>query len=166
MRKWLLVIAVIVLLVIVCFKTERALVFTETKTDTPTMYILPLTSGDNFILRYTHSIHLSDVIEHYEVDRERIRMNYMTYTDTAIGMPAAADEGQTLTLQDGVYTLTFQEAYLDDFTLYIGDIDLQLSLEYGKQQISLKDTLTRGHSYNVSVQSISLFERLKGVTLR
>lgn len=165
--KKIIVMLIIVGLVAICFvKTEQALIFTETKTIEPSTYMLPLTDENRFSLRYTHSIHLTDVTEHYEVEKERIRMDYMTYTNTAIGMPSTAEEGQTLTLQDGVYTLTFHEAYLDDFTLYIGDIDLQLSLHYGEQQIALKDTLTRGHSYNVSVKSISLFERLKGVTLQ
>lgn len=145
---------------------QRAIVFTETKTASPSVYTLPLNNGHDVAIRYTHSIHLSDVTEHYTIEGERFRMRYMTYSDTAIGMPAAAEEGQTLSIQDGVYTLAFEKSYIENFTLYIGDIDLDLALLYNEQPIALKDTLTRGHSYDVSVQKLSFYEIVRGVTLQ
>lgn len=133
---------------------------------TPQTYMLPINDGDSFAIRYTHSIHLSDVEEHYTIEGNRMRVRYMTYSDTAIGMPGAAEEGQTLTFEDGVYTLTFHEKYFNDFTLYIGDLDLDLTLSYDGRDIALKNTLTRGSSYRIDVQKLSIYERIKGVTLQ
>lgn len=148
-----------------CYPFQQAIVFTETKTSSPNVFILPLTNGEDFALRYTHSIHLSDVTEHYTVEEGRFRMRYMTYSDTAIGMPATAEKGQTLTFQDGVYTLMFEQSYMNDFTLYVGDIDLDLSLLYDGEQLALKETLTRGHSYRIHVEKLSFYDMIKGVTL-
>lgn len=145
---------------------QQAIVFTETKKASPHVYMLPVNGDDDFALRYTHSIHLSDVTEHYTVSEGRFRMRYMTYMDTAIGMPATAEEGQTLTVENGVYTLQFARSYLDDFTLYVGDLDLQLTLLYDGRSFNLKETLTRGHSYRVSIQKLSFYDRIKGVTLQ
>lgn len=164
--KKIFMLCVVATVVLLCMPMQRAIVFTETKTTTPQTYMLPINDGDSFAIRYTHSIHLSDVEEHYTIEENRIRVRYMTYSDTAIGMPGAAEEGQTLTFQDGVYTLTFQERYLDEFTLYVGDIDLDLTLLYDERAIALKDVLTRGKSYRIDVQKQSIYERIKGVTIR
>ena len=68
--------------------------FTETRTEHPTMYYLTLEDERRFQIVFTHSIHLSDVIETYEVmDTYDIRLHSMVYSDVAIGMPRYAEEG-------------------------------------------------------------------------
>ena len=53
-----------------------------------------------FQIRYVHSIHLTDVIESYEVTPdEKIRMLSMTYENLSIGLPGDAGEGETLTVE-------------------------------------------------------------------
>ena len=82
------------------------------------MYYLPLENELNFKLVFTHSIHLSDVIETYEVMATKdIQLLSMEYSDVAIGMPGYAEEGQTLIYEDGVYTLSYDDAILAEFHL-------------------------------------------------
>ena len=51
------------------------------------------------------------MLEHYRYTAENhIQMFGMEYEDLAIGMPGYAEEGQTLTQQDGKYYLQFEEA--------------------------------------------------------
>lgn len=140
--------------------------FTETRTDHPTMYYLPLEDERRFQIIFTHSIHLSDVIETYEVmDTYDIRLHSMVYSDVAIGMPSFAEEGQTLIYKDGTYKLYYDEAILPDFTLYIGDVDYSLRFQYEGKAYDLKGNLRRGKSYLFEIKKVSIYEKMKGVEL-
>ena len=90
----------------------------------------------------------------------------MQYSDVAIGMPAYAEEGQTLIYEDGVYTLSYEDAVLNDFNLYIGDVDHGLTFKYEAGQFNLKELLGKGQTYNVSIQTISLLDWWKGEKLQ
>ena len=58
------------------------------------MYYVALEDERRFQITFTHSIHLSNVIETYEVmDTYDIRLNSMVYSDVVIGMPSYVEEG-------------------------------------------------------------------------
>ena len=140
--------------------------FTETRTAHPTMYYLTLEDERRFQIVFTHSIHLSDVIETYEVmDTYDIRLHSMVYSDVAIGMPSYAEEGQTLIYEDGKYTLYYNEAILPNFTLYIGDVDYALRFQYEEKAYDLKGNLRQGKSYLFEIKKVSIYDKMKGVEL-
>ena len=140
--------------------------FTETRTEHPTIYYLALEDERRFQIIFTHSIHLSDVLETYEVmDTYDIRLHSMIYSDVAIGMPSYAEEGQTLIYEDEKYTLYYDEAVLPDFTLYIGDVDYALKFQYAEETYDLKRNLNRGNSYLFKIKKVSIYEKMKGVEL-
>ena len=158
MRKWIITGVLLVALFIVFYPFCNVLIFTETKTDEPKQYIFSLKQQSMFQLIFTHSIHLTDVIETYEaLDTDELRLVSMEYEDVAIGMPAYAEEGQTLIYEDGKYKLSYEQAVLPNFTLYIGDVDYELSLVHQREKIDLKKRLQRGKSYLIEVHTISLF---------
>ena len=130
------------------------------------MYYLTLEDERRFQIVFTHSIHLSNVIETYEVmDTYDIRLNSMVYSDVAIGMPSYAEEGQTLIYEDGTYTLYYDEAILPDFSLYVGDVDYSLSFRYEEVDYDLKENLSRGKSYLFEIKKVSIYDKMKGVEL-
>ena len=140
--------------------------FTEARAEHPTMYYVALDDERRFQIVFTHSIHLSDVIETYEVmDTYDIRLHSMVYSDVAIGMPSYAEEGQTLIYEDGTYTLYDDEAILPNFTLYIGDVDYTLNFLYQEETYNLKENLRRGKSYLFEVKKVSIYDKMKGVEL-
>ena len=140
--------------------------FTETRTEHPTMHYVALEDERRFQIAFTHSIHLSDVIETYEImDTYDIRLHSMVYSDVAIGMPSYAEEGQTLIYEDGTYTLYYDEAILPDFTLYVGDVDYSLSFRYEEVDYDLKENLSRGKSYLFEIKKVSVYDKMKGVEL-
>ena len=99
--------------------------------ENPDVYYVPLKNTNSFQIRYVHSIHLTDVIESYEVTADRkIRLLSMQYEDLAIGLPGYAEEGETFTVQDGVYTLTYDDNVIDSFVMLIGDVDAELAFRY------------------------------------
>ena len=168
MKRWLAgtVIFIVAVICLLFIPFSRALTFTETRIDQPSMHYINLTDSTDFQIIFTHSIHLTDVVESYRVlPTKDIQLMSMKYSDVAIGMPGYAEEGQTLIYEDGIYTLSYDEAILQNFTLYIGDVDYDLKLQYMKQTIDLKKRLVRGKSYFIEVRNVSFYEKMKGVEL-
>lgn len=157
----------IILLVGFCFiPIFPALTFTETRTEHPTIHFVALEKKESFQIIFTHTIHLTDVIENYRVlDSNDIQLVSMQYSDVAIGMPGYAEEGQTLSYENGVYTLIYDKAVLNDFILHIGNVDKKLDFHYNGKNFNLKEELERGKSYVFEVKKISLFEKVEGVKL-
>lgn len=168
-RRIGLVIAVccICLGIIIFLPLQKVFAFTETRVDDPIVHYIPLTSDEDFRIRYTHSIHKSDVLEYYRcIEEKRIQMIGMEYEDLAIGMPGYAEENQTLTQRDGKYFLQFDKEVIENFTIYIGDLDLDLVFVYKEKEYDLKKDLQRGKSYLFEVKRLSLYERWKGVRMK
>ena len=166
MKKWLFIILALSGSALFFIPFERSMTFTETKTEQPEQFFLPLKNEDTFQLVFTHSIHLTDVIESYKVlPTNDFQLLSMEYSDVAIGMPSYAEEGQTLHYEDGVYTLKYKDAKLKEFTLHIGDVDYKLNLQHKGRIIPLKELLIPGKSYLVKLKSLSLYDKMKGVEL-
>lgn len=166
MKKWFFIILALFSVVLCFFPFERSIIFTETRSEKPVQFFLPLKNEVTFQLIFTHSIHLTDVVESYQVlPTNELQLLAMEYSDVAIGMPGYAEEGQTLHYEDGIYTLKYMDAKLKEFTLHIGDVDYKLNLQHKGKSIPLKEYLIRGKSYEVNVQKLSLYDILKGVEL-
>ena len=97
---FILILAIIAAFLVIPFKT--ALVF-EYENSGKLLAYLPFKQQEKtFQLKYTHSIHLSDVIESYKVSAsEEIRLYELQYEDFAIGMPANAEAGKDLRQETG-----------------------------------------------------------------
>lgn len=93
----------------------------------------------------------------------KIRLLSMQYEDLAIGLPGYAEEGETLTVQDGVYTLTYDDNVIDSFVMLVGDVDAELAFRYLRNELNLKKQLIRGKSYTFRVVNLSFYQMLKGV---
>lgn len=168
MKKWGILFLVCIGASLFYFLPAKSvLTFTETRTNAPNMYYIALNNEQQFELIFTHTIHRTDVIERYKVvPTGDIQLVSMEYEDVAIGMPSYAEEGQTLIYEDGVYTLSYEEAILPNFTLYIGDVDAELMLFSAGHIIDLKEQLVRGKSYVVEAKKLSLYEKMKGAEFK
>ena len=145
---------------------KSAFTFTEHRVENPNIYYVPLKSNNDFQIRYVHSIHLTDVIEFYEVTADQeIRLLSMQYENLAIGLPGYAEEGETFTVQYGVYTLTYDDNVIDSFVMLIGDVDADLAFRYLGNELNLKKQLVRGKSYTFRVKKLSFYQMLKGVNM-
>ncbi len=66
------------------------------------IYLLNLVN--TFQIIFTHSIHLSDVIEKYRVTKDnKIEQYEIVFEEFGIGMPSNAEEGQEFVYEDGKY---------------------------------------------------------------
>ena len=164
--KKLVITLIIIFISILFIPLWTVFSFKETRNENPEQYYIPINEKNDFQIEFTHSIHLTDVLESYRVlNSNQIRLLSMQYSDVAIGMPSYAEEGQTLLFENGIYTLHYDNAILDDFILHIGDVGSKLFLNYGGQSFNLKEELVRGRSYLFEVRKLSLFEIMRGVKL-
>jgi len=157
-------IALILFILLIPFK--KVLLFTEQKTDSPKEYYIQLKDDPAFIIRYMHSIFLTNVYETYEVTRdEKIRLMSMTYENIGIGLPGSAGVGETFSVIDGLYTLSYDDRVIDSFTMFIATVDAELALQYRGIELDLKEKLEKGKSYKVSVTKLSIYQLLRGVNI-
>ena len=162
----LILLLILILLLVFFLPIKQTFTFTEQRTDHPKRFFLPLTNVDEFQIRYVHSIHLTDVVETYAVtDVDKIRLLSMTYENLGIGLPGYAAEGETMTLADGMYTLTYDDKVIEEFTLFIGSVDAELAFRYDGNEIDLKKHFDKGKSYIFCLTKLSIYQMLRGEDL-
>lgn len=158
--------ALLVALVIIFLPIHKVFTFTEYRTDHPKTYYLKMEDEREFQIRYVHSIFLTDVVESYRVvDQYAIQSLSMQYEDVGIGLPGYAEEGESLSVKDGMYTLTYEHNIIQSFVLFIGDVNADLAFRYRGHEVNLKNYLTRGKSYTFRVQRQSFYQLMKGVNM-
>lgn len=148
--------------VIAIIPLKENFVFIDNETDDTAAYIQM--AEPSFQIKYTHSIHLSEVLESYEVlEDHTLMMTELEYEDFNIGMPSNAGEGETFVEQDGKYFIKNMSRKLPEFRILVGDVDAGLSFITNGKEYNLKKTLERGKSYTFRVQRLSIFQQFKGV---
>lgn len=145
---------------------QKVVVFTEQRTEKSKEYFIPLKDNMNIGIRYVHSIHLTDVIETYEVTEDkRIRFLSMNYESLGIGLPGYAADGEMFSSKDGMYTITYDDKVIESFVLFVATIDTDLFFLYKEKEINLKEKLEKGKSYKVTIMKKSLYQLWKGVDI-
>lgn len=164
--KIILFICVLSIIVSMFIPYKWCFVFFEQRTTHPVAY-LPLEHEKTFQIRYTHSIHLSDVIETYIVTKNHdIQSSSLEYEDFAIGMPSDAGKGEKFTEKDGKYYITNMSQVYPSFNLLVGDVNRDLAFQYKGFEHDLKEYLERGETYTFQVSRLSLFDQMRGVRIR
>ncbi|MFC0417249.1 DUF1850 domain-containing protein [Cytobacillus solani] len=144
---------------------KQALVFEYQNTGKVLAYI-PFSKEKNFKIKYTHSIHLSDVVESYTVTKEkRIKQYELMYEDFAIGMPENAFDGEIFEQKDGKYYIKNMKRIFPLFDLRIGKVRANHRVIYKNKEYQLADYLEAGTWVRIKIKKISLFQQLKGVNI-
>jgi hypothetical protein len=151
--------------IILFFPFKQALVFEYQNTRKVLAY-LPLNKTTSFQIKYTHSIHLSSVIESYNItDNNQIRQYELMYEDFAIGMPANSAEGEIFEEQDGKYYIKNMKRTFPSFYLRIGKVRANHTIIYKNREYPLKNTITPGTMVHIQVKKISFIQMMKGVDI-
>ncbi|WP_234978367.1 DUF1850 domain-containing protein [Bacillus tuaregi] len=155
---------IMILLLIFTPKTE-ALVF-QYQNSGKTLAYLYILEGETFQMKYTHSIHLSDVVESYEVLSDgRIKQYELMYEDFAIGMPANASEGETFEQVDGKYYIKNMERIFPSFDLRVGKVRANHTLIFEDNEYPLSQIIEPGTWVRLKIETINLWQRWKGVNI-
>lgn len=143
---------------------KQSIVFIESSSESLKAY--SLLTQPRFQIKYTHSIHLSDVVESFEVlPDSTLKLVELEYEDFNIGMPSNAGEGEVFSEEDGKYFIRNMDRQMPEFRILIGDIDAGLFLIKDGKEYDLKKAVVKGETYTFRVQRLSFFNRLKGVNI-
>ncbi|CAG9610674.1 DUF1850 domain-containing protein [Pseudoneobacillus rhizosphaerae] len=144
---------------------KKALVFEYQNTGILLAY-LPLGRMDTFKMKYTHSIHLSIVVESYKITKNnQIKQYELMYEDFAIGMPANSEEGEVFEEKDGKYFIKNMKRSFPSFDLRVGKVKANHTLIYKYKEYPLSSSITPGTSVHVEVKKINLVQLMKGVDI-
>lgn len=156
----------LVLLSFIPFK--HALVFYKGHTDQLDAY-LPIDKGDTFHLIWKHSIHLTDVVEKYEVlDNDDIKQYEIVYEHFGIGMPSNALEGETFVYENGKYHIKDLDNVFPEIKLRNGKTVSKNRLVWGDEEqyiTPLNKYFKPGDWFTLKIERLSLWDYLKGVEI-
>lgn len=159
-----LILLIITILTLIPYK--KALIFEQERTAKILAYI-PFSKDLSFKIKYTHSIHLSDVVESYQVktDDGQIRLYELHYEDFAIGMPSGAEKGEIFEMEDGGYTIKNMNRLFPYFDLRIGQVKADHKLIYDNEEYLLSQYIEPGTLVRVKSVKLNLVQQLKGVNI-
>lgn len=147
------------------FSRQQAIVFQPNHSPANFIYI-PTKEESFFKIKYTHSIHLSDVVETYTITKKQtIQQVELMYEDFAIGMPANAGEGETFKQEEGKYYIKNMKRIFPSFHLRIGQVRANHRVIYRKKEYPLSRYIRPGTSVKVEIRNLNFFQQRKGVNI-
>ncbi|WP_404348568.1 DUF1850 domain-containing protein [Sutcliffiella horikoshii] len=153
-------------LFLVPFRT--ALVFHVQNTEQIQAF-LPIDEEDTFQIIFTHSIHLTDVVEKYKVrDDHHIVQTEIIYEEFGIGMPSNAEEGEEFVYEDGKYHIRDLNNVFSSMNVRNGKTVSKNRLawgENGEKMVWFNEYFTPGDWYNVRVEELTLWQYMKGMKI-
>ncbi len=155
-------------IVLTLFPYQSVLVFSKQHTNELIAYT-PMNEGDRFQIIYTHSIHLTDVIESYLITEDRqIEQYEMSFEEFGIGMPSRATGAQQLIIKDGRYYLTNMTNRHSYLPIRVADVVPQQRFLWndGNHLIWFKEYFEPQSYITVEMKKLSLWQLRKGVKLR
>ncbi|MFC4401591.1 DUF1850 domain-containing protein [Gracilibacillus xinjiangensis] len=158
----------IIALFIFLVPVNTALVFYKENTDKIEAF-LPLEKGDKFELVFTHSIHLTDVIEKYEITNElSIKQNEIVYEHFGIGMPSNASAGEEFTMEEGKYHIKNLNNIFPSINIRNGKTVSKNRLiwgEEGEHLVWFNQYFEQGAWLKIKVEKLTLCKYLRGVMI-
>lgn len=144
---------------------KQALVFEYQNTEKVLAYF-PLTEEQTFKIKYTHSIHLSDVVESYRItDDGSIQQYELMYEDFAIGMPSTASEGEVFEEKDGKYYIKNMKNTFPYFDLRTGQVRANHRVIINEKEYPLSSYIKQGTWVRIKVEKLTFLQALKGVNI-
>lgn len=165
-RKLSLVILIVITIAIIFFIPIKQAVVFEYQNKGNVIAYFPLNEGSVFKIKYTHSIHLSDVVESYTITEDgNINLFELMYEDFSIGMPENASEGEIFEQKDGKYYIKNMKRVLPSFDLRLGKVRANHRLIFKDKEYVLSNYIEPGTWVRIKAKKINLFEGVKGVNI-
>ncbi|MED3551597.1 DUF1850 domain-containing protein [Cytobacillus praedii] len=166
-KKLLFLVPLIILTIaiIIFIPMKEALVFQYQNTGNVLAYI-PFSAEDHFKIKYTHSIHLSDVVESYVItEDDEIKQYELMYEDFAIGMPENASDGEIFEQKNGKYYIKNMNRVFPYFDLRTGKVRANHTIIYRKKEYPLSDYIEPGTWVRIKTEKVNLLQQLRGVNI-
>jgi hypothetical protein len=158
-------VSLVLILILLLTPTREALVFQFQNSGHVLAYI-PISKGDTFQIKYTHSIHLSDVVDSYTVtNKGQIKQYELMYEDFAVGMPSNASDGEIFQQENGKYYLKNMNRVFSSFDLRVGKVRANHTLTYEQMEYPLSRYIEPGSWVRIKIERINLWQQWKGVNI-
>ncbi|MCA1062094.1 DUF1850 domain-containing protein [Rossellomorea aquimaris] len=158
-----LIILVFVSIIFIPFQTYLVIEPRSTEGD-PVLFRLP--EDQTFSVRYTHSIHLSEVEEFYRQSTNQIQQTMLLYEDTAIGMPSNAEGNESFEVtKEGKYLLSNMDRIFSFIDIRIGQVVANHRLVVEGEAYPLADYFDKGSVVRMQLKKQSHYDQWKGVTV-
>lgn len=155
-----------VLSVIFAFIPLRQALVIEPRDPTLRLTYIPMKEEAYFKIKYTHSIHLTDVVESYKILPDwKIQQYELMYEDFSIGMPSDSEDGETFVQENGKYYIKNMKRIFPSFYIRIGQVRANHRLIYHKREYPLAKIIKPGASVKIEVRKLSFVQQLKGVNI-
>ncbi|WP_044337652.1 DUF1850 domain-containing protein [Rossellomorea aquimaris] len=159
-------ILIIPVLLIIIFIPFQTFIVIEPRNTDGTAALFKLPDDHSFSVRYTHSIHLSEVEEFYRQSTNQIQQTKLLYEDTAIGMPANAEGDETFKVtKEGKYLISNMNKVFPFIDIRIGQVVANHRLVIDDKAYPLADYFDKGSVVRVQLKKQSLYDQWRGVTV-
>jgi hypothetical protein len=170
MKKWktvvlLLTIPLLLFIAFLFFYPYKQVVAFTYEDQEQVLVYLSVQQDKTFQIKYTHSIHLSDVLESYRLTDKQIILTELSYEDFAVGMPSNADGHEVFEEIDGTYYIRNMNRSFPFIDLRIGQVRANHRLIYQDQTYALSNYIMPGSWVRISPKKITLWQQLKGVNI-
>jgi hypothetical protein len=144
---------------------KRALVF-EYENTNKIVAFFPINKESIFQIKYTHSIHLSDVLESFKMtDTGNLQLYELEYEDFAVGMPANSENGEIFIEKNGKYHIQNMNRVFPMIDLRIGQVIANHTIIYQEKLYPLSKYIGPGTWVRIKTKQLSLFQQMKGVNI-
>ncbi|MGX1194647.1 DUF1850 domain-containing protein [Metabacillus sp. SLBN-84] len=158
----LMLFILVILIFIIPFKKTAAFHFEDTNR---LLAYISVQESDTFQIKYTHSIHLTDVIETYELSNKQIKQMELSYETFAVGMPSGPEGEEIFERKDGRYIISNMNRTFPFFDLSTGQVVANHRVVYKGKEYELKKYIKPGTWVRVSYETMNLFQLLRGVKI-
>lgn len=143
---------------------KEVLVFTYQDQDELLAYVT-LIDDTSFQIQYTHSIHLSEVVETYRLSQHHIIQIELAYEDFAVGMPAHAEGSEVFEVKNGTYYIRNMKRDFPWIDLRTGQVRANHRLIYQEEVYPLSKFIEPGTWVRIATKKLSILDQLKGVNM-
>jgi hypothetical protein len=165
-RKLCMVVLIVIAIAIMFFIPIKQAVVFEYQNKGNVIAYFPFNEGSVFKIHYTHSIHLSDVVESYTITEDgNIKLFELVYEDFSIGMPENASDGEIFEQKNGKYYIKNMKRVFPSFDLRLGKVKANHRLIFKDKEYTLSNYIEPGTWVRIKAKKINLFEGLKGVNI-
>ncbi|RBW67471.1 DUF1850 domain-containing protein [Bacillus taeanensis] len=127
---------------------------------------LRLEHNDQFKIMYTHSVHLTPVIETYHINSsDHIIQSELEYENFAIGMPSNASGEERFIHKNGKYYISNMNLSFPYIDVRVGRVIANHTIIYKKQAIPFKEFAGPGTWTRLKVKNVTLWQMMKGVEI-
>lgn len=162
------IILILAVLLVSCIPLKQSLVFYDENSNDIEAY-LPLENQDTFQIIFTHSIHLTDVVEKYVVlDNQHIQQYEMVYEEFGIGMPSNAQGDEEFVHEDGKYHIRNMNNVFPEIKLRNGKAVSEHRLVWGSDHeyiTEFNNYFEPGAWFTIRIDTLSLWQMIQGVKI-